>query len=64
MQGASECGPDIEFGESTMACDYRWAHLSGLVRWGYLLSQEVSRRRGFSVFAIPSCFGVVSFRLS
>ena len=34
------------------------------VRWDYLLSQEGSRHRGFSAFVFPSCFGVVSFRVS
>ena len=62
--GDSECGPDIEVGKSTVARGYRWGHLSGLVRWGYLLSQEVFRHRGFGVFVIPSRFGVVSSRVS
>ena len=54
-----KCVPDIEVGKSTMARDYRCAHLSGLVGWGDLSSQEASRHRGFSVFAIP-CASVVS----
>ena len=32
-----KCGPDIEVGVSAVACDYRCAHLFGVVRWGYLL---------------------------
>ena len=59
-----ECGLDIEVGKSTLVRVYRWGHLSGLVGWGYLLSKEASRHRGFSVFVIPSCFGVVSLRVS
>ena len=62
--GVSECGLDIEVGKSTVARGYRWGHLSSLVRWGYLLSQEAFRRRDFGAFVIPSCFGVVSFRVS
>ena len=62
--GVHEWCPDIEVGKSAVSGGYRWAHLSGLVRRGYLLSQEVSRHRGFGAFAIPSCFGVGSFRLS
>ena len=58
-----KCVPDIEVGKSAMACDYRCVQLSGLVGWGYLSSQEVSRRRVFSGFVIP-CVGVVSFRVS
>ena len=58
-----KCVPDIEVGKSATARDYRCAQLSGLVGWGYLSSQEASRRRGFSVFVIP-CVGVVSFRVS
>ena len=58
-----KCIPDIEVGKSAMACDYRCVQLSGLVGWGYLSSQEGSRRRGVSVFVIP-CVGVVSFRVS
>ena len=58
-----KCVPDIEVGKSAMACDYRCVQLSGLVGWGYLSSQEASRRRGFSVFVIP-CVGVVSSRVS
>ena len=61
--GVQEWCPDIEVGKSAVSGGYRWAHLSGLVRRGYLLSQEVSRHRGFGAFAIPSCFGVGSFRL-
>ena len=39
--------------------NYRCAYLSGLVGWDDLSSQEASRHRGFSVFAIP-CASVVS----
>ena len=67
-----KCVPDIEVGKSAMACDYRCVQLSGLVGWGYLSSQEVSRRRVFSGFVIPCvsvvsdflCFLVVSRRVS
>ena len=57
--------PDIEVSESTVARDYRCAHLSGLVRRGYLLSREESRlRRLFGAFVIPSSVDLVSFRVS
>ena len=63
--GASKCVPDIEVSESTVARDYRCAHLSGLVRRGYLLSREASRlRRLFGAFVIPSSVDLVSFRVS
>ena len=58
-----KCGPDIEVGKSAVARDYGCVCLSGLVLRGYLLSQEAPWHRGFSVFAIPSCVGVVSFRV-
>ena len=32
-----KCGPDIEVGMSALVCEYRCAHLFGVVRWGYLL---------------------------
>ena len=56
--------PDIEVSESTVACDFRCAHLSGLVRRSYLLSREVSRHKDFGAFVILSCVGLVSFRVS
>ena len=34
--GANKCVPDIEVSKSTVARDYRCAHWSGLVGWGYL----------------------------
>ena len=61
---ASKCVRDIEVSKSTVACDYRCAHLSGLVRRGYLLSREMSRHKDFGAFVIPSCVGLVSFRVS
>ena len=59
-----KCVPNIEVSESTVARDYRCAHLFGLVRQGYLLSWGVSRHRDFGAFVIPSCVGRVSFRES
>ena len=60
----SKCVPDIEVSEGTVACDFRCAHLSGLVRRSYLLSREVSRHKDFGAFVILSCVGLVSFRVS
>ena len=53
----SKCCPDIQVGDSRVACGYRRARLCSLVERGYLLSREASRQRTFGV-------GVVSFRVS
>ena len=63
-RGNCKCVPDIEVSKSTVVCDYRCAHLSELVRRGYLLSREASRHKDFGAFVIPSCVGLVSFRVS